>query len=107
MSETTDPRQHAVAKRRAREQRIHRLRMRIATAAVALFAFTWGGLYFQLVSGNDPALASSQSSVATQSADPEVSNQDGWRDDVTATGTAQSPSSSVSSEPAAVSTGQS
>jgi hypothetical protein len=106
MSQTTNPREQAVAKRRAREQRIHRLRTRIAAAAVALFAFTWGGLYFQLVSGNDPAIASSQSSVAAQSADPEVTNQDGWTDDAAATGAAQSPASS-SSQPAAVSTGQS
>jgi hypothetical protein len=91
-----------VAKRRAREERIHRLRVRIAAAAVALFAFTWGGLYFQLVSGNDPALASSQSSVATQSADPEVTNHDGWTGDAAV----HSPATS-SSQPAAVSTGQS
>jgi hypothetical protein len=106
MSETADPQARAVAKRRARGQRIHRLRTRIAAAAVALFIVTWGGLYIQLVSGTDPALGSSQSSVATQSADPEVTTSDGWSDDPTATDTARSPSSS-SSEPAAMSTGQS
>jgi hypothetical protein len=106
MSETTDPRARAVAKRRAREERIHRLRMRIAAAAVALFVFTWGGLYFQLVSGHDPALASGPASVATQSADPDVTSSDGWSNGATATETQQSPSSSAS-EPAAVSTGQS
>jgi cell division protein FtsN len=104
MHETTGSREHAAAKRLARGQRIHRLRMRIASAAVALFILTWGGLYIQLVSGNDPALASSQSSVATQSADPEVTSADGWSDSP-ATSTAQS--SDFSSEPAAVSTGQS
>jgi hypothetical protein len=106
MSETSDPRERAAAKRAARGQRIHRLRVRIAAAAVALFIFTWGGLYIQLVSGHDPALASSPSSVATQSADPEVTINDGWSDDATATATPQSPSPS-SSAPAAVSTGQS
>ncbi len=116
MSETTDPRQQAAGKRRAREERIRRLRMRIAAVAIALFVAVWTGLYVQLVSGHDPALASEAGTVATQSADPEVTTEDdGWSDeDAWSDGTASSDggdvaedTSQASSEPAAVTTGQS
>jgi cell division protein FtsN len=106
MNESTAP-QHGLASavRLARSQRIHVLRTRVVAIAVALFVAAWAGLYVQLVSGHDPALASSSSSVATQSADPSVTDasDDGWSgDDSSATPT----ESSVSST-AAVTTGQS
>jgi hypothetical protein len=130
MPETSDPRQPAVDKRRAREQRIHDLRMRVAAVAVAVFVAVWGGLYIQLVSGHDPALASAAASVATQSADPEAttSNSSGdgssddtddvWADDGTddassddtstgEDGATTDTSRSAASELAAVTTGQS
>lgn len=111
--------------RLARERRIHTLRMRVVAIAVALFVAAWAGLFVQLISGHDPALASSTSSVATQSADPSVTD-DGWSDDgsgddstspltgsdsTTATPAdaelSGSGSSSQSSAPATVTTGQS
>jgi hypothetical protein len=132
MPETPDPREQAADKRRAREQRIHDLRMRVAAIAVAVFVVVWGGLYIQLVSGHDPALASAAAAVATQSADPEATtsdtsgdgfgdgstgssddaladdgSDDAWSDDGTSTATGESTRSTSSSAPAAVSTGQS
>ena len=51
MTQTTHP---AVA---ARRRRIHAIRVRVATGAVALFIALFAGLYVQLASGNDPALS--------------------------------------------------
>jgi cell division protein FtsN len=106
MNESTAP-QHGLASavRLARSQRIHVLRMRVVAVAVALFVAAWAGLYVQLVSGHDPALASSSSSVATQSADPAVtdtSDDGGSGDDSSAV-----PTESSTSSPTAVTTGQS
>jgi hypothetical protein len=99
MNESTAP-QHGLASavRLARSQRIHALRTRVVAIAVALFVAAWAGLYVQLVSGHDPALASTPSSVATQSADPSVTD-DGSFDDTS--------SVEQTSAPAAVTTGQS
>ena len=122
MDDTTDPRDLAADKRRERETRIHRLRMRIAGVAVALFVAVWTGLFVQLVTGHDPALANDAAPV-TQSADPAVASDDdaGWGEDASSSDTsgvdpssssssssdtAQS-SSSSSSAPADVTTGQS
>ena len=63
----TPIRQLAADKRRAREQRIRDLRTRVVALAVALFVAVWSGLYIQLVSGHDPALAGEATPV-TQSA---------------------------------------
>jgi hypothetical protein len=82
------------AARLARERRLHVLRVRIAAFAVAIFVAVWAGLFVQLVSGDDPALAGDLESVATQSTDPAVASDDGW-------------STASSSGPAAVTTGQS
>ena len=95
MNESTTP--HAAA-RLARERRIHALRMRVVAIAVALFLAAWAGLFVQLISGHDPALASSTTAVATQSADPSATD-DGWYDDTS--------SAEQLSAPAAVTTGQS
>jgi hypothetical protein len=78
MSDGSDPRQRAAQARRARGQRIHALRMRVAATAVALFVFAWAGIFVQLVSGRDPALAKDLAPVATQSADPQPTASDGW-----------------------------
>lgn len=112
-------RQQAADKRRAREQRIRDVRRRVVAVAVALFVAAWGGLYIQLVSGHDPALASETAPV-TQAADPEAvtddSSDDGWSDGATGDGWTDSSTDdswsdstqSASSEaPAAVTTGQS
>lgn len=100
MPETTDPRELAADKRRAREQRIRDLRARVVGVAVALFVAVWAGLYIQLVSGDDPALADEGTPV-TQTA---VTDDDAesWSGEDTTTST-----ESESSEPAAVTTGQS
>ncbi len=104
MTEIPDPRQQAADKRRAREQRIRDLRTRVVAVAVALFVAVWAGLYLQLVSGNDPALADettpvTQPAVTDESASNDTSTET-WSDDASAT-TEPSP------EPAAVTTGQS
>jgi cell division protein FtsN len=100
MPETPDPRQQAADKRRAREQRIRDLRTRVVAVAVALFVAVWTGLYVQLVSGHDPALAGEIEPV-TQSAAAGDSPTETWSDDATAT------DRSTASEPAAVTTRQS
>ena len=83
MPDSLDPQQLAAVKRQARAQRIYDLRMRVAAVAVALFLAAWVGLYVQLVSGNDPALAN-DIAPAAQSADPTAvsddSSDDGWSD---------------------------
>jgi cytoskeletal protein RodZ len=93
MNESTDPRQRAVAARLVREQRIQTLRLRVLAIAVALFLAVWVGLYAQLVSGHDPALAKAATPVATQSADPQVAD-DGWSSPDQAGSTDSSASSS-------------
>jgi hypothetical protein len=61
MTETTHP---AVA---ARRRRIHTIRVRVATGAVALFIALFSGLYVQLASGHDPALSKSSTAQAASS----------------------------------------
>jgi predicted metal-binding membrane protein len=112
MDETTDPRRRAADKRRAREQRMRDLRARVVAVAVALFVAAWAGLFIQLVSGHDPALAGEVAPVA-QAADPEAatddSADDGWSDGASADdGWSSSDTASTdSSQPAAVTTRQS
>ena len=110
MNESTDPRELAAGKRRERETRIHRLRVRIAAGAVALFVAVWTGLFVQLAGGNDPALAG-DAPPATQSADPDAASDDTtWADDSSpsdTSGMASETTQSTSSSPAAVTTGQS
>lgn len=117
MNDSSHP---AAAARLARQRRIHALRMRVVAIAVALFVAAWVGLYVQLVTGHDPALASSGSSVATQSADPSAaadSSDGGSATMLTEADSASAPSdaeltgsdagSVQSSAPTAVTTGQS
>jgi hypothetical protein len=131
MPECLDPQQLAAAKRQARARRIYDLRMRVAAVAVALFLAAWGGLYVQLVSGNDPALAGDIAPTA-QSADPtavgddssddgwsdgesgdgwsdDSSDDDAWSDATTDEGSASNDSTqaAAASQPAAVTSGQS
>ena len=107
MPETTDPRQLAAAKRRAREQRIRELRTRVVALAVALFVAVWSGLYIQLVSGHDPALAAEATPV-TQSGAADDGSDDSWSEDaVTGDASTDTWSDSADSEPAAVTTAQS
>jgi hypothetical protein len=132
MPEGPESQRLASDKRQARTQRIRDMRMRIAAIAVALFVTAWAGLYIQLVSGHDPALAGTRTPV-TQSADPDAAGDDdsgelysddttddgwsdgasddgwgdsgGWDDDATSSsGTAQA---SSSAQPGPVTSGQS
>jgi cell division protein FtsN len=103
MPETPDPRQQAAAKRRAREQRIRDLRTRVVAVAVALFVAVWTGLYIQLVSGHDPALASETKAV-TQSAAPAGET---WSDDAATDTWSDDSTDATASQPAAVTTRQS
>ncbi|MDX6721152.1 MAG: hypothetical protein QOJ63_3406 [Solirubrobacteraceae bacterium] len=80
MSDGFDPRQRAATARRARARRIQAVRMRVAAMAVALFVAAWSGIFVQLVSGDDPALAKDLAPVATQSADPQPTSSD-WSAD--------------------------
>lgn len=47
----------------ARRQRLTRLRKQLTAGAVALFIALWGMIFYQLVSGHDPALASKTTSA--------------------------------------------
>jgi len=101
----------AADKRQARVQRIRDLRVQVAAIAVALFICAWAGLYIQLVSGNDPALAGTVAPVS-QPADPDATDDgsdDGASDDSTSAGDAyvDATQSQTSSEPAPVTSGQS
>jgi hypothetical protein len=87
MSDVLDARERAAAARAARAQRIHAARMRVAALAVALFVAAWTGIFLQLVSGHDPALAKDLAPVATQSADPQPTTSD-WSADGSSRGTA-------------------
>lgn len=49
----------------ARRARVQRIRMRVAAGAAAVFVAVFGGLYGQLRSGNDPALAKSATATTT------------------------------------------
>lgn len=103
MPEIPDPRAQAAEKRRrAREQRIRDVRARVVGVAVALFVAVWAGLYIQLVSGNDPALADEPTPVTQSATDDSWSTDDTWSDD-----SASTDSESSSSQPAAVTTRQS
>lgn len=52
-----DPRRLAAAKLAARREKVRRIRNRTAVGSAAAFVAVFGGLYGQLVSGHDPALA--------------------------------------------------
>ena len=55
----------------ARRRRIHAIRVRVAAGAVALFLALFSGLYVQMASGHDPALAKASSTqVAATSSSP-------------------------------------
>jgi hypothetical protein len=52
-----DPREVAAARLAERRSRVRRIRNRTAAGSAAAFVAIFGGLYGQLSSGNDPALA--------------------------------------------------
>jgi hypothetical protein len=107
----SEPQQSVAIARRARTQT---LRMRVLAIAVAIFLAAWLGLYVQLLSGRDPALANDLRPVAAQTADPQTASDGTWDDGssavVTADGTSQDSSSAGNGSAAAapaVTTGQS
>lgn len=53
---------------RARKRRVSQIRRRVAAIATAMFLATSGGIFVQLVTGNDPALATSTAKTATTTA---------------------------------------
>ena len=115
MPDVPDPGRQAADKRQARVRRIRDLRVQVAAIAVALFICAWAGLYIQLVSGNDPALAGTVA-PASQPADLDATDDgsdDGWSDDGTSDGAStddgyvDSTQSASSSEPEPVTSGQS
>jgi len=52
------------------------LRTRVVVLAVSVFVAAWGVVFVRLVEGHDPGLASTAGAVVTQSADPEVAEED-------------------------------
>jgi hypothetical protein len=113
MSDGIDPRQRAAAARRTRRQRIHAVRLRVATIAVTLFIAAWAGIFVQLVSGRDPALAKDPAPIATQSGTRQPTASDSSAEDTgngtSATGTpaTDADTSTATPAPAAVTTAQS
>jgi hypothetical protein len=112
---STHPPAAALAVRRARERRTRALRLRIVAVGVAIFLVAWVGIFVQLATGNDPALAKALVPVATQSADPgstsdDAASQSPWPSDTSAPATdATSGDGGVAAAPApaAVTTRQS
>jgi cytoskeletal protein RodZ len=52
---------------RARQHRVSVIRRRVVAIAMAMFLASSGGIFVQLVSGNDPALAKSATKTAVAS----------------------------------------
>jgi hypothetical protein len=55
---------------RARERRITQIRRRVVALATAIFLATSGGIFVQLATGNDPALATSAAKTAATATTP-------------------------------------
>ena len=51
----------------ARHARVHRIRVRVAAGATALFLALFSGLYVQMATGHDPAIGAESAQVATTS----------------------------------------
>jgi hypothetical protein len=111
MSEDTERRQRAATARRARTQRIRAVRLRVATIAATLFLAAWTGIFVQLVSGRDPALAKDLAPVATRSADPQPTADDwsagGSTESTGAAGTSATDAGASATDAAAAATGAS
>jgi hypothetical protein len=96
---------------RARERRVSQIRRRVVALATAIFLATSGGIFVQLATGNDPALATSAAQTAA-TATPAASTSSGSAT-VTASsgssssGTVSGSTSSGSNNTAAVTTRQS
>lgn len=67
------------ARLKARRRRVRLIRKRALAAAASTFALLWGVIFFQLVSGHDPALAhkSSGAVTTTTGASPTTSSSSG------------------------------
>jgi hypothetical protein len=60
----------------ARRRRIHRIRVRVAAGAAALFLALFSGLYVQMASGRDPALNTTSAQVAPATTSSSTSSRD-------------------------------
>ncbi len=109
MTQATDPRERAAAARLARSEQIYALRMRVVAIAVGLFLALWAGIFVQLISGRDPALANAAATVSSQSTGQQIAtDKQGGIDDAWPAGDEASDEGSLSSSaPPAVSTRQS
>jgi len=56
----------------ARRHRVGRIRKTVIGSALATFAATWAIIFFQLVSGHDPALSSGAGSTAASASSAQV-----------------------------------
>jgi len=106
------PHPRAAAARAARRGQINALRTRVAVLAVSVFIAAWGVVFVRLVEGHDPALASTSGAVITQSADPDVTEDDGITSASSSSSSGSSPSAAAGgdgavADPAPVTTRQS
>jgi cytoskeletal protein RodZ len=96
-----------------RRQRVRKIRRRSAAAAGATFAVSWGIVFGQLASGDDPALAGQAKTVAASSSGSSGTTKTTTKATTSSSGTASSTPAASStttttpSAPSAVTTSQS
>jgi hypothetical protein len=75
--DTTAARLEGQRRLAALRRRVHRIRLYVASAAVAMFLAAFGTVYVQMAAGNDPVLGSTDTAVvvvATATDDPNESD---------------------------------
>ncbi len=97
----TPPDTHSVFARR--RERVARVRRQVTALAVAVFLVLWGLIFFQLVTGHDPALAAKKTSATTTTSSPITTSSSGS----TSSATSSSSTSASSSSATPVTTSQS
>jgi hypothetical protein len=90
---------------RARKHRVSQIRRRVAAIAAATFLTTSGGIFVQLATGNDPALAVSTAKTAASTSSGSATKT--ASSGTTSSGTTSGSSSSSSGNTTAVTTSQS
>lgn len=106
-SPNPDPQTVVAERLRARRDRVRAIRKRVAGLAVVTFLATSGGIFVQLVTGNDPALARKTNTVAGSSSASSTGSSASTGSTTSSNGTSSSSSSSSpasSASPSAVTT---
>jgi cytoskeletal protein RodZ len=96
-------REHASRKR----ERIHRIRVRVATLTVTLFIAVFAVIYVQMVQGHDPALANNTTTSASSGSTSSASSTSSDSSSTSSDDSSSSDQSSSSSSPSSVQTSQS